>query len=121
MSIANLCVLRGYSKEQGRFEVWLRKTLSWKGLPFEAQGKQGILGVGCACGKVWKNQNPHPLKNQRPKDAAPDPCLAVRGCHPPRRESRRSHPPSHYSVTRISVVFDAAVPSPISLGNVRRT
>src|SRR5690242_20108491 len=65
MSIANLCVLRGYSNGDGWFDGRLVKALRWKGLPFEAQGKpfeaQGKPGVLWLSAAVEKSK-PVPLK-----------------------------------------------------------
>jgi len=52
MSIANLCVLRGYSNEQGEFQWRLRNALSGKELP-DAGGVCGQLGEGR---ELWKRR-----------------------------------------------------------------
>jgi hypothetical protein len=45
MSIANLCVLHGYSNGEAWFEGGLGKALSWKGIP-------GQFLVWYGCGEV---------------------------------------------------------------------
>src|SRR5690349_17553142 len=52
MSIANLCVLRGYSNEESWFEGRLRKALNWRGVQ-DAGGVCGQLGEGR---ELWKRR-----------------------------------------------------------------
>ena len=69
MSIANLCVLRGYSNEEGEFEVRLRKPLTEKGLP-DTGSVCGQHGEGRELWKSVENSKAEPF-TRIVKDAAP--------------------------------------------------
>ena len=83
MSIANLCVLHGYSNGEGWYEERLRKALSWKGLPFEAKVKHGILWFATAVerGRKFKTRTlksaglRHPKPFHQPSCKPPAPNL----------------------------------------------
>ena len=83
MSITNLCVLHGYSNGEGWYEERLRKALSWKGLPFEAKVKHGILWFATAVerGRKFKTRTlksaglRHPKPFHQPSCKPPAPNL----------------------------------------------
>src|SRR5690348_8538870 len=97
MSIANLCVLRGYSNEQGEFQWRLRNALSGKELP-------GQFLVRYRCGKVWKIQKPSPsparlrktkleIRNSKLGSPKRKPKWRKRLTHPFKRQNRKGRPP----------------------------